>query len=171
MNGEYRGPVVIPGAASLSEPSRPFTPASMDSRMTNLTDQTLGNSFSSRRGGGSGGNMGVSPRMSGRDKLNPMTKMTYRRAASDTSMDDEYININNTNAITRNIDINNDLAPDANPAIEEYSSICRDIMCDMTIITANLEDAEEKTALEFITRISGPVQDLSAFIKKYPDIG
>jgi hypothetical protein len=178
MNGEYRGP---PGV-SLNEPSRPFTPASMDSRMTNLTDQMAagpGHGFS-RRGGAVAGGVGASPRMSGRDKLNPMTKMTYKRTGSsslDSTVDsqpqrgkEDYAFPAGSAGGGGSLSLGGDLSPDASPAAEEYASICRDVTCDMAIITARLEDSTEEAALECIARICGPVQDLSAFIKKYPDI-
>ena len=112
--------------------------------------------------------------MTGRDRLNPMTKITYRRAASDSSIQDS----SGADAVGRDIltlasnpeSTEHDAAITTNPAREEYESICRDINSDMAIITANFE-TESEASTKSINRISGPIQDLCSFIKKTPEIG
>lgn len=96
--------------------------------------------------------------------------MAYRRASSDSSvMGSDSNSSAGGSDVTAAAGI--DLSPDANPVAEEYTSICRDINCDMAIITARLESSDGSGDLGYINKIAGPVEDLSVFIKKYPELG
>lgn len=109
-------------------------------------------------------------RPSARDKLNPMTKMTYRRAASDSSVGRSDANPTEPSSSDAAL-VAMDLAVDVNPVAEEYISICRDINSDMAIISARLQSSDGSGDLTSINKISGRVEDLSVFIKKYPELG